>query len=1065
MPRRTRETVRTPSSNGFSGGLTLREHLELPSTGRIPRGDDDPAVARVRAAVRVWSTEGDDLPSSLDGWSAHSLTEQVAGRARDPDHPTHTDWNWLVRAYSDDDQQFDLAHHDLSHHALWQRQLLALLAPALSQVRSEVSEILAAASPLAAEAGRLWLSTPPPVLLRSLTGAFVVDMQAARRLDPDEDVDNWFERHLATLSDPAEALRFFARYPLLARLSSRILQGWRDAAIEFADRLDRDRDAVATLLGSTGVDLVRVSPGQGDRHRGGRTVARVEFRQGTLAYKPASAAALTCLRSALTRVREQGVPLDLRTPDVLDRGTHTWMTWLDSAPCAEAEVADYYHRLGELNTLAWLLGANDLHAENLVVRDARPWLADVETLLSPAPAHRDAGHAHAAPGILVESPVSTGILPFTVDLGNEISVDMSAFADQPGQLGGEVTTWDDAGTSRMHAVRRRVPQETTGSAVRTPAGPCDPFAHTEDVITGSAAGFAALRRHADTLTEALERELAAAEARVRVVLRNTALYARVTDYLHHPAVLNNPFLAEAAFGLLDPTALHSEPKYQQAVIEAERAALLAGDVPYFETEATGRDLFGPDGLHLPDFFAESAMDRVRARAARVRSDTTAYEWVTGASLRAADLNRRRSRPLRVCCDVAPSAPVTDQDLVTAAGSLADRVAALAHTDSGEVSWLTLRVDTRNDWRLVAADDSLYFGSLGIRLFLEVLAAVQPVSDRVRGLLDQLREQAARSAGIAVDTGGPRGLFDGVAGRLYADTILRGLGAPSTEDPPALLDALDVSITEDDVLTGAAGVVLALVHLAETRSDLAPRALTIAERHVAALLERAVTREHGCTWLFEGTEENLGMAHGSSGIAAALREFARVHSTSPLRERALACASRSLQYESHRFDPNARNWPDLRVLEAKTSDVSHSWCNGSAGVGLARVLSLREPGGETDRLHADLRHALATTLPLDAKTKGGLGLGQSLCHGDLGVSELLLSAGLALADEELLTRARQVGGMVAADLADHDGVATLDFDARLDVPGLLNGSAGIGYQLLRLAHPDVVPSLLLAEVTA
>lgn len=1057
MPPRTRETVRTPSSNGFSGGLTLREHLELPSSGQIPRGEDDPAVARVRAAVRTWSAEGEELPPSLDGWSAHALSERVTGRGIGPEHPARTDWDWLARAYSDGDQQVDLGHHDLSDHDLWQRQLLALLAPALGQVTREVSEALASASALAAEAGRLWLATPPPVLLRSLTGAFVVDMQAVRRLRPDEDVDNWFSLHLAELSAPEEALRFLGRYPLLARLVSRILQGWRDAAIEFAVRLEEDLDGIAALLGSIELDLVRVSPGQGDRHRGGRTVARVEFRQGTVAYKPASAATLTCLRTALDRIRGQGAPLDLRTPEVLDRGTHSWMTWLESTQCEETEVAGYYHRLGELNALAWLLGATDLHAENLVVRDARPWLVDVETLLSPTPEHREAGHSHAAPGILVESPVSTGILPFSVDVGNEISIDMSAFSDQPGQLGGEVTTWDAAGTSQMHAVRRRIPQEATGSAVRTTAGPCDPFAHTEDVITGSAAGFATLRTHADSLVDALQDELATAAARVRVVLRNTALYARVSDYLHHPAVLNNPFLAEAAFGLLDPAAVHSEPKYQQAVIEAERTALLAGDVPYFETEATGRDLFGPDGLHLPDFFAESAMDRVRARAARVGNDTTAYGWVTGASLRAADLNRRRSRPLQVCCAVPPSTPVITDALVSAAGLLADRVAALAHTDSGEVSWLTLRVDTRNDWRLVAADDSLYFGSLGIRLFLEVQAALHPVPDRVRGLLDQLREQAVRSAGTDVGASGPLGLFDGVAGRLYVDTILRRLGAPSVEDPSALLTALDRPIAEDDVLTGAAGVALSLVHLAETRSDLAPRALTIAERHVAALLDRAVDREPGCTWLFEETEENLGMAHGSSGIAAALREFARVHPTSSLRERALACASRSLQYESHRFDPSARNWPDLRVLDAKTSDFSHSWCNGSTGVGLARVLSLRAPGPDTDRLHADLRHAL------DSTRRGGLGLGQSLCHGDLGVSELLLSAGQALADQDLMSRARQVGGMVAADLADHDGVATLDFDARLDVPGLLNGSAGIGYQLLRLAHPDVVPSLLLAEV--
>ena len=81
---------------------------------------------------------------------------------------------------------------------------------------------------------------------------------------------------------------------------------------------------------------------------------------------------------------------------------------------------------------------------------------------------------------------------------------------------------------------------------------------------------------------------------------------------------------------------------------------------------------------------------------------------------------------------------------------------------------------------------------------------------------------------------------------------------------------------------------------------------------------------------------------------------------------------------------------------------------------------------------------------------GFGGFHNLCHGDLGNAELLLLTG----DQRgALRRAHSVLEARRWLCGTPDGVET---------PSLMTGIAGIGYQLLRLADPRGVPSVLTLE---
>jgi lantibiotic modifying enzyme len=113
--------------------------------------------------------------------------------------------------------------------------------------------------------------------------------------------------------------------------------------------------------------------------------------------------------------------------------------------------------------------------------------------------------------------------------------------------------------------------------------------------------------------------------------------------------------------------------------------------------------------------------------------------------------------------------------------------------------------------------------------------------------------------------------------------------------------------------------------------------------------------------------------------------------------------------------------------------------------------------DTDRVRQDIDNALATT-----RTEALRGE-DHLCCGSMGRIDFLIESGRRLGRVELLDEARQRASVVVRRaarkrqyklLAQAPGVA--------DSLSLFQGTAGIGYQLLRLAHPDRLPSVLLWE---
>lgn len=170
-----------------------------------------------------------------------------------------------------------------------------------------------------------------------------------------------------------------------------------------------------------------------------------------------------------------------------------------------------------------------------------------------------------------------------------------------------------------------------------------------------------------------------------------------------------------------------------------------------------------------------------------------------------------------------------------------------------------------------------------------------------------------------------------------------------------------------------------------------------------------------------------------------------------------------------FSPKQRNWLDLRkqpdaVLQYRDQAESEperearcgmSWSHGAPGIALGRLISL--PYFDDATLRTELEIALETTIAQGFGYRHEqVGPNHSLAHGDCGNLETVLLAAQTLQTPQLhdhlqrltmqLLESMQRGWIMGVPL-------------NVETPGLLFGLAGIGYQCLRLAEPERVPSVL------
>ncbi len=859
-------------------------------------------------------------------------------------------------------------------------------------------------------------------------------------------------------------------YAVLGRLLGTTMHYWVEATVEFLQRLATDQAALARTFAGGGElgPVVAVRPALSDPHRGHRGVLALTFASGrTLVYKPKNLGSEEAYNRLLAWLNARGAPLPFKTLAVVNRGTHGWVELAEHLPCrSKAEARRYYRRAGMLLAVVWALEGTDCHYENLVASGEHPILVDAETLLHPRAAEEPSHRTHAevqASDWLARSVLRTGLLP-TWELGADgrVAYDVSGLGgggDQ--QVPFRAPRWEGINTDRMALDYVPTRLEAGKNLPLLDGVPVRLEEYGTDLVAGFREMYQLLLNEREALLAPESPLHALARHPVRFLHRTTAVYGSILHQLHDPKYLRDGLDRGIQLELLARALL----PFEQAprlwpLLAAEQEALEQEDVPFFTTRPDSDALELAPGRAIEGCFPEPSyalvLARLRALDARDLEQQVALIESSLYTHRARETTS--SVPGRSAQASAEDAePLAEDQLVARALAIAATLRERAIVADGSATWIapTFLVQAER-FQLRPVGLELYGGACGVGLFLAALERVTGGAG-YRGLVQDAlqplrRALDARDARVARWLG--TGAGAGMGGIVYALTRLSQL----LEAPDLLADARQAAslltaerIAADgelDVLAGAAGALLGLLALYDATGD--PAALATARVAAEHLLASRTPSAAGYrAWATLDGKLLTGFSHGAAGIAYALT---RLHAVAP-DPRLVEAAAEAIAYEDSVYSPAAGNWPDYRDDGPPGYPVQ--WCHGAAGIGLARLGGL--PALDSAAIRHDVQSALAAAARL------GLGAVDHLCCGNLGLADLQLTAGQRLGDAALaetasrraaavLARAEQAGAFAL-----HPLLPTGAFN-----PGLFQGTAGIGYELLRLAHPDLVPSVLLWE---
>ena len=916
-------------------------------------------------------------------------------------------------------------------------------------------------------------------------------------------------------------LSFYSEFAVLAKLASLKIDDTVDSICELVERLCGDWPDIQRLflsndpepdncpgtnIGSTSAPppsaIDEVEPGLSDPHLG-RTVIWLSLVSGQeLIYKPRDLDLEAAFQALLRQCNESGPALSLKTLTILNRKTHGWVEYVRPLPCNDHEEAKRFHlRAGTLLCLAYVLNGTDFHYENIISHGEHPVLIDLETILTPRMRELRFdqewdGAYFLAFRVLLASVLKTSLLPqWELSPDQRLAYDVSGLGGSGDEsVTGQNEVWRNVNTDYMALTLQpsRVPPQA--NRLRLNGKIIRPEDFTEDIVSGFTQMYSHLLGRSDDwakpggeLSHLRQREL-------RFVFRPTVTYGMILKRASTPEFMRDgmdrfielDFLSRLLISSTDTALIETglpggEAPFYWPILEAELHDLERWDIPRFTALSDGRDLRIAPGKAIPDFFEISGIEESQSCLA----DLSDSDRDLQVGLIRSSLGARGTRGNLTY--VSPSEPSsasspdefeatipTGETLVEYAVELGRELQQHAiRSPDGSSTWIGMRLSpTADRYRLSPLEFGLYDGGAGIAMFLSALAhaapgdalqhdggfknlaleALNPIRDHLRQLEAKGEVQGEVLAGTALGIGGMTGLgsltyaFVRCAGFLEDPELLADAERSAHLITPALVHKDD----QFDVMSGSAGAVLGLLALYEaTKMQSVLDKATACGQHL--LEQRGQTGTGHEAWATLRGRFLTGFSHGAAGIAYALLKLHLASGQADF----LEAAKEGIAYEDAVFSPANGNWPDYRTANSPSGEPTFmtAWCNGATGIGLARLAGLDVL--DTPRIRDDIDTAVATTM------RHGLDGGDHLCCGNFGRIEFLKSAAEKLRRPELGVSADGMAGNLLARA--NQGGAFRMFERLafgMYSPGFFQGAAGIGYQLLRLAHPDRFPSPLL-----
>ena len=859
------------------------------------------------------------------------------------------------------------------------------------------------------------------------------------------------------LSDEESILNFLKEYPVLARILSTRFYDCVDNLIVAIERFIKDKNRVEELFKVNFKNLKNIEM-LGDMHISGKSVLKFVFEDNIqLIYKPRNLSIDINYQKLLKWFNSQNIGCKFNTLKTLIFDDYGWQEVIDFKKSkSEEEIRRFYKRQGQYLAILYMLNATDFHYENIIANGEHPYLIDLESLFSNDYLNLDLNKdaTDLAVKKLYRSVIQTSLLPV---LGNDLfyKYDVSGLGARE-QFSIKAFKVKNLNTDKIKIEKENV---VIDSQNHLPMIDNKVF-YSEHYIEAISLGF----RDAYNIIIKNREYLVSKESilnifknnEIRVIFKNTQAYSLLLQASTNPKYLKDANDRSNLFRYLE--------NENSRLVSSEYNDLKNGYIPYFYTHIDSKNLISSIGEHN-DYFLKNSFELVIEKLYDFsEEDCLIQEEFIKKSILANYHIFKEKENIKVD-KYKEFVPINKKEIdissietnsfLEEAIKIADYIESKAiwGEDNNTINWISLSMDGYENLQFKVMDMGIYEGISGICLFYAYINKITGISKYKKIAKACLNTILSDSM---VEKSNNISAFMGQGSTLYCLANLYILW----EDEELLtyikkyLDIIQNNIYSDeffDFLSGNAGLACVCVEIYKKLGI--NKSLEISQKCIEHIINNSISINGGIGWsIGEKISSPLaGIAHGNAGILLAISKVYNVTKNSKYIE----FIDKALLYENSLYDKVDNNWKDLRNESKQDLANPVFWCNGAAGIGMARVITWDNYKNEI--VKNDYNNALKKVLDC-----GFMDISYSLCHGDFGNLELLLLLNERKSDENISKIIDRVAKSIILNVRENSYNWKSGIPGREETLSFMVGISGIGYQLLRIYNRNI-PSILTLEV--
>lgn len=388
-----------------------------------------------------------------------------------------------------------------------------------------------------------------------------------------------YNQYITSISS-GTLMYWFDKYPYLKKLIEKIINNICDFILKVCHDLINDWDILVERKFITkGEKLQNITYLDSDPHNNNKVGLYFDFEKSKVLYKPKSLKVdriISEIFKNILQFEELNQIIPIATS--IDMGSYGWQKYINRNHLNKEELPKAFYNLGLCSSLFTVLGATDLHDENIIFNNEYPYFIDLETCIQPENKYSNNSLVDTMLENMKSSIASTSIIPSNIISYLKQILVGAINTPYPQKTNKRYFSLKNFGTDAMDIAKENLTVNHLNSSVKlTEEEASDPLPYQSDFLEGFSSGYKKVLEKSTSIKKLLNHHSFVS----RVVIRPTDQYYLVLDALVYPENLISEKSVDNILDYLKPSKLVKDRKVAFELLSEEKKALKQGDIPFF----------------------------------------------------------------------------------------------------------------------------------------------------------------------------------------------------------------------------------------------------------------------------------------------------------------------------------------------------------------------------------------------------------------------------------------------------------------------------------------------------